>query len=130
MRRFADRLVLASFLVHLVFGCCIHHARVMSASAHSVGVETSCPCQHHEQEPGGQHEQPQHHDHECDGQTCVFTRAKTVDAPGPSTDRNFVALTGDLPELLQLCRGDAAESGCRDVGTSVALHLLNQAFLL
>ena len=129
MRRTLHRLVLTSFAMHMVFGCCLHHVHAAALGAESVIAETPCPCEHHEGE-SGQPAPSRTPCRGCDGDRCVFTRATTSDAPEVSADPNGVASIRDLPTLLDLGRTEATDLPRGRVATPVRLHLLKQVLLL
>jgi hypothetical protein len=129
MRRTLRRLVLTSFAVHMVFGCCQHHVHAAMFGAVAAVAEAACPCGHHESEPG-RPEQPAPPCGGCDGDRCVFTRAGATDSPELATDSGGVAPVCVLQNLLDLGRAEAIDSPRSHVCPPVRLHLLKQVLLL
>jgi len=117
--------------VHMVFGCCLHHAH---ASGRQVdlpdSVDAACPCEHH----GHQHErQPCDHSNGpegCDEGQCTFIRP---DSPGNSdllAGFQCLPLISCLPPLPMLSETDTAELAPSRLGAPIPLHLLNQVLLI
>ena len=129
MRRLLQRLLLLCFLVHMVFGCCWHHAHGSTHEAESAGARTGCPCSHHP-EPSSDRPDPKPSGHRgCDIQRCVFTRTKSVAVDEPASIDGVAA----AHLVWDLCAGgeiDATIPRHQRVGAPVRLHLLNQALLL
>ncbi len=129
-RTFHIGIVLA-MAVHLLCGCCWHHAHAFSPRIDSpLSVEATCPCEHH----GHPHEgQPGDHGKEqgrCDEGPCTFMRPDSSGSSDFSADLQCLSLASCLPLLPQLSRIDTTDFVPSRFGTSISLHLLNQAFLL
>lgn len=129
MRRTLHKLVLTSFAIHMVIGCCLHHVHAAAPGAEAVIGDASCSCEQHKGE-SGQPEQTPPPSSDCDGDQCVFTRATAADAPELSADPNGVISVGDLPILLGLGLAEAVDSSWGHIATPVRLHLLKQVLLL
>jgi hypothetical protein len=129
MRRTIHCLVLTSFAIHVVFGCCLHHVHAAAFGAEVVVADTACPCGHHEGEPS-QPEQSTPPCSDCDGDHCVFARASATDAPELAADPGVVAFVRVGPILLDLGRAEAVDSPLGYFGPPVRLHLLKQLLLL
>jgi len=123
--------VMLAVSVHMVLGCCLHHAHAWGPRIDlPLSVDAACPCERH----GHLHEgQPGDHDDKqrgCDEAPCTFTR------PGSSGDGDLLAglqclpLISCLPPLSALSGIDTADLAPGRFGASIPLHLLNQALLL
>ena len=148
MHRVVSILTLSALSVHMLFGCCLHHAHELDALFESIGpaARTNYACSSHrhghgdgshhhdgQQDSGhqqdGQPDNDSQHQH-CDGGTCVFMRADSVDGPGSSTIQNTLAIA-----VVSSC---PTSSACFEVtdtrlvrlGVPIPIHLANQAFLL
>ena len=129
MRRSFDQLVFASFLGHVVFGCCCHHVDA-APGGESPKVETSCPCRSHSETPDQPADKQPCERHGCDHQRCVFTRAESVDGLGLSVDLSWAALAVERPREIKLAPAGAMDTGRIHIAPAIRLHLLNQALLL
>ncbi len=128
MRRFVDRLILVVFFGHMVLGCCWHHAHASPSNAGSSVAATSSACGHHQEQPGERSRDDRHR--LCNGENCVFVRAESVSVGELSAGMDC-ALCDCLPSDFPTCgRINAAGPRLPPVGTSVGIHLLNQALLL
>lgn len=130
-RAFHIAIVLA-VAVHMVFGCCLHHAH--ADGERSGAVETFCPNCHESVEPGESCDHSTQHQG-CDGDRCVFTRRDSNEAPDSSIGHGWLN-----PVCVSLGTGafgagtlrgiGRVDSGLGKVGAPIALHLLNQVLLL
>ncbi len=140
--------IVLAVAVHMLCGCCLHHAHAHGGRSNTrvSAVETGC-CQHHD---GSQHERANargssasgnvalalvppdgssDHQH-CDGAHCVFTR--------PDSNDSFVMLTGaadatqEFVFLVAPTRNvlEFATAAFWHPGITLRIHLKNQAFLL
>lgn len=130
MPRIIDRLILAAFLFHVVFGCCLHHEHGSAYGAAPASVEPRPCCGDHRlpQPTHSEPTEPKHHG--CTADQCVFDKVESVSVAELSGTADGVisgsasidlarseTTTGDI-QRLQFC------------GRPVRLHLINQAFLL
>ena len=136
MHRLVYILTFAALSVHLLLGCCLHHTHKFDAAFESQGlaVETSRACHGHG-ENEGPHKQDGHHDHDshhqlCNGGTCVFMRADSVDAPDLLIGQNSLATASVLTCLISSDRFERANARLDRLGEPIPIHLANQAFLL
>lgn len=126
-------LMFASFLAHVVFGCCLHHIDGSQRDAATTVAETASDCGHHHQDRPGQnsdeHRCPRDN---CRGCECVFARAET-ESGGQSWAAAFLAAPldeGCNPDLASGDRNRAVRSQYGGPLVTVGLHLLHQRFLL
>ena len=132
MSRSVRTITLSAVLLHMVFGCCLHHAHLDGSEAGTQVslVETPCRCHHHGHEPSGQPSDRQSRHQGCDGAECVFTRPELADSSELLIGQDCLAPTGVLPSIPTLSVIDSVDSGLGHVGASIALYVLNQALLL
>lgn len=127
VRTIATVLVLA----HMACGCCLHHAHAYGLqSGGTPTVETSCPCDHHGHEDGGEPADHQPCDQGCHHDQCVFARVESGGNSQVSIGAYclpFVAVAPNPPSLNGI---DTADSTAHHFGPPIPLHLLNQALLL
>jgi hypothetical protein len=124
--------VAATLVVHLMVGCCAHHAHASDSTAHSgTGHEDAtthgdCPCDRDSDSDHGNHGS-----HDCQGNPCSFILPShldnhPVDQPLPG----FVAtLVDDQPSQAGLFSGQCSTP----LGwflLPVRLHLANQVLLI
>ncbi|MBN2295261.1 MAG: hypothetical protein JXM70_22715 [Pirellulales bacterium] len=143
MRRVVDILTFTALSVHILFGCCLHHAHKFDGAFESeaLAVKPACTCSSHSHgenegthKPRGQQEQgqPDHdsqHKH-CDGDTCVFMRADSVNGSDPLDGQNLFA-TVTVPECpVSSGNFEIVDMGLKRLGVSIPIHLANQALLL
>jgi len=128
VQRFLFQLAFGSVLVHLVFGCCLHHAHAEAEGTVSTG-ENACPCDHHDghcDQPG----QRQPTDNGCEGTRCEFTRVESEDTSDSLTAQPSIVASFAAPND-QSPRGEQAAFSRTDAfPRPVRLHLLHQALLL
>jgi len=124
--------IMLAVAIHMVGGCCLHHAHAHGGLSDTKGfaARASCPCHHRgsvETDGCCDHpSQPQ----QCDGHKCVFTRPDPSDAPDLSIGHgclNPVCVSPGLPTLRGIDRGD---SRLGEPGQPIPLHLLNQVLLI
>lgn len=121
--------VMLALFVHMVLGCCRHHAHGSENEANVPVVSGSCACEHAGHED---HDQPRDNEgqpRKCNGGQCSFT------LPQSSDNTTHMALQGLpailWPPLLPVLKGvEAADLTAGSPGSPIPLHLLNQAFLL
>ncbi len=143
MHRVVYILTFTALSVHILFGCCLHHAHTFDAAHESQGLVTavSCTCSAHGHgekegpdkqdghEQDGHHDRDSHHRH-CDGGTCVFMRADSVDAPDLSIGQNSLATASVSACPASTSCFQRADARLEWVGAAIPIHLANQAFLL
>jgi hypothetical protein len=119
-------------LVHMLFGCCLHHGHGSVPHGKAATLESPCHAHQHRHDPesdppcdnrsgpGG-----------CDGDRCAFTLRKTTDSDGLCLGRDCLTLVWLVPILSAPGGLDSSDSGgLRRAGPPPRLHLLNQALLL
>ena len=132
MRDVVYRLALASVVLHMLLGCCLHHAHG-DCSVVERGNDTSesaCPCHPHDHENDGTPPEPRPGRHECEDSQCVFTRIESRGSaevagaltcwvsPGNVAAISLTEPSGDRPDFFHIR------------GTPLRLHLLNRVLLL
>lgn len=115
--------------VHMVFGCCSHHAHG-SRPASSPSVENSCDCDHHEHKPGGEPGNHRSGDQGCDGDQCVFTLPNSGNASQVTIGADCLPLIHVVPTLPGMNGIDTLDRTPPHCGSPIPLHLMNQALLL
>ena len=124
--------IVMAVAVHMVFGCCFHHAHASGPRIDPlISVNAACPHEQH----GHQHEkQPCNHggDHQqCDEGTCTFFRTDSSGSDGSSSrGLQGLPLISCVPLLLALGEIDTVDWAPSRFGAPIPLHLLNQALLL
>jgi hypothetical protein len=133
VRAIVRPMILTSFVVHVLFGCCLHHTHGHEQHAPAVVAETvsDCACHQHSRpcQDSAEHQCPAD---DCKGDRCVFTRAETESAGQSPGEAALAAILDDG------CRVDSSfDDRNRTAGPehdfpllAVRLHLLNQRFLL
>jgi len=129
-RAFHIGIVLA-VAVHMLCGCCFHHAHAYGgpSDTKALTVETSCPCHHGSTEPGQFCDHTSQHQ-QCHENRCVFTRPDSNDAPDLSIDHGCLNPVCVSPGTAMLSGIDRVDSRLGNLGEPIPLHLLNQALLL
>lgn len=140
MQAFTSHLATALLLVHMVLGCCFHHAHACEQGCcpEPAANVRACPCHDHAAEAGKAAEPvgvagdlpndgEDRHQHSCDGDSCRFVAAERTfehDRPshvGPRSPSLVLASHGGDPAAATLAaetvRADAAS------GTSLRAHL-------
>lgn len=117
--------------VHMVLGCCFHHAHTFAlpVDTQALSVEGRCPDHRGNAEPGRSCEGPSQRQL-CDGDRCVFTRPDSNDAPDWAVGHdglNPVCLSPQVPAPGGI---DRVASSLGERAAALPLHLLNQALLL
>lgn len=131
MYRVLHKVVLFVLLVHMVFGCCLHHAHSHPLQpADEPCVETTCPWHHGQDDGNGQPPQHRPGGNGCEGGRCVFTRPESGDTPQASLGAPCVPSICTVPGPSALRGIDTADTAPDPFGPPVRLHLLNQALLL
>jgi hypothetical protein len=138
MYRFVHILTITALSVHVLFGCCLHHAHKLdwATDAKDAAVAASCTCHRHghndNQGPSnkeGQDDRSSHHKN-CDGGTCVFMRANSVDTTNLSIGQNCqTTLSVVDSSLLDNTVEELVERIDRLV-VPIPIHLANQSLLL
>lgn len=113
--------------VHMVCGCCLHHAHGSTFRGDDlVSVGTTCPCEQHV----GQLNDHRSGDQECDGSKCVFTLPEPSNSFQVTIGAVFLPLIC-IERILPGMNGiDTAHTLPRHCGTPIPLHLLNQVLLI
>ena len=133
MRVTIGPLMLASFFVHVLFGCCLHHMDGSECDAATTVAATASDCGHHHQDQPGQNSDERRCPHDsCRGCECVFTRVETESDGQSWAGASLAALLAEGCKL-NLPSGDGnltirSRHGASPV--TVGLHLLHQRFLL
>ena len=127
---YVDRLVLVSFLAHVVFGCCWHHAHSPSSSVSPRTVETCRLCDHHENQPESPPNDDQPRRQYCQGVLCMFLWAKSTSHAMLGVCLDCVSPARSLLAGMESNRIAATDSGPLYLRAPVGLHILNQTLLL
>jgi hypothetical protein len=131
MYRVVRSVVLSAVLVHMVFGCCWHHAHAFGSQAGDTSVvETSCPCGHHGHEDSSEPGDHRSGDQGCDGDQCVFTLPETGSTYRVTIGADCLPFIYSLPTSPAVIRIDSADITPHHLSPPIPLHLLNQALLL
>ncbi len=131
MYRAVHNVVLFALLVHMVFGCCLHHAHSHPLpSGNEPCAETACPLHHGHDQANGEPRQHRPGDSGCDGSRCVFTRPESGDTPQASIGAHYLPPSCIVPRPPALSGIDTADTTPHHFGPPIPLHLLNQALLL
>ena len=141
-------------LVHMVFGCCLHHAHscVASCCESPEPAAQGCGCRVHRHDvegrdgPENQHKHPQQGDdkphredashehssgdHRCDGPSCVFVR--TTDAAEWLLEEFALSPAAEFQEREPVGAPSNDGSFCRPMpsGPPLRTHLLYQILLI
>lgn len=128
-------------LVHMAFGCCMHHSHACETACCEtpVAVAETCPCgghQHDDKQSSDRDEQNDNrpHQHSCEAGKCVFMQSEThADIVGKMNPGDFVFAT--LPESVETSISLAVfnhllEFRYGSTGPPLRTHLLNQALLI
>lgn len=118
--------------VHLVFGCCAHHAHATCASiprATAEVVEAHC---HHDHDGGAADSSCQRRSPErpCDAARCVFTASDGKEAPSRLISPSCLKISWLRPSAELLTGNETLASTVSPSRQPVALHLLNQILLI
>lgn len=130
-RAFHMGIVLA-VAVHMVSGCCLHHAHAagfptdLSSSVEAVG----CPCEDHGHQHQGQSGDHGSQEHGCNEGPCIFTRPDSSESSDLLAGLQGLALISCLPAGAALSRIDTACPAPSRFAAAVPLHLLNQVLLI
>lgn len=146
---------LSSLLLHAVVGCCWHHAHMLPAACceadHSQSLSTACiaDVDHHRDHdlhvyvdgavapataqcaadcPGRDH-----HHQPCDGQRCVFLRAKPVLSDEPAKAFHSTAVVDTFTAALATHGAKTSPLSRHGLGgptSPVRAHLLHQVLLI
>ena len=126
-------LMLASFILHVLSGCCFQHAHGSEWHAWTTVAEPASDCGCHHQDHSGQDSDSHQCPHDsCQGCQCVFTRAETESSGQSWADAALAAIPADgcNPDLSSDDRNRVARSRHGVSLSGVRLHLLQQRFLL
>jgi len=134
MSRLFRILTAVVFAVHLMVGCCWHHAHACDSQDHSPpaqgAVTTDGQC-HESPDSGAGADHPNHGPQDCQGSHCSFVSSNNPNSYSlvqPSQAFVTVLLTGQ-PSLV----GTGSEQHCFATGRlllSVRLYLVNQVLLI
>lgn len=135
MRRVVGIMAFAGVLIHILGGCCLHHAHADSLPSDPPQASHSCPCSgHHKHAPESSEDEHSRPDsHECDRHGCIFV----VRQPGTSVQRcmtwhqHLPVVVGCL-DPAQVSQADARWLIAPAIlpNPPVRLHLLNRILLL
>jgi len=142
MHRFVSGLIASLLMLHVIAGCCWHHAHD-DASHHGLSVasdhsaEPNSHCSHaehsHSTTPGTPAE-GDHHEHPCDEPECVFNGVPSQRQFDDGVERGDVCLILALPCDVALCTitraypSDAVDDVAIDL--PVRRHLLYSTLLI
>lgn len=133
MNRIVHNLTLAAVLVHMVCGCCWHHAH--GADHHAVDHHSAHaadgPCQDHDPAVcGGSEQGSAPRGAPCRGGTCDFVRTEPDGSclPCLESPADAKASAADLTASSLACHGDTAAA--TPAGSPLRLHLAIQKLLL
>lgn len=133
MRVIIGPLMLASFVTHVLFGCCLHHVHGSEGDARKTVAETTsdCGCDHQDHPGQDSHERQRQHDN-CQGFQCVFTRLEAESVGESWAGTTLVTILGDgrEPNLFSDDKNRAARPRHGVSRLAVGLNLLYQRFLL
>ena len=109
MNRAIHIAIVLAVAVHMVFGCCSHHAHASGpGDVLPLSLGATCPCENH----GHQHEnQPFDHDsnhHGCDEGPCTFTRPDSSELGNSVGNLQCLPLISCEPLLPTLSAIEAA----------------------
>lgn len=121
--------IMLTVAVHMVLGCCLHHAHG-SHPADSPSVEDSCGCGHHGHEEGTEPSDHQSSDHGCDGDQCVFTLPESGSAAQLTVGLDCLPCICVAPTLPGMNGIDSVDTRLHQCGPPIPLHLLNQVLLI
>jgi len=123
--------VMLAVAVHMVFGCCLHHAH---ASGPRIGlplsVDATCPCGHHDHQHEGLPGDHRSGDQDCDGDKCVFTLPKSGNSSLVTVGANSLPFICVMPTPPEMDGIDTVDTMPHHCGLPVPLHLLNQVLLI
>ena len=133
MRVIVVPLMLASFVMHILFGCCLQRVCGSEWDARTTVAENASDCGlHHGDHSGqdsGEHQCP---DDNCRGCQCAFTRAETATGCQSWAGITLAAILADgcVPNLSSDGRNCAVRSRHGFLTSTVGVYLLHQRFLL
>lgn len=121
--------IMLAVAVHMVFGCCSHHAHG-SHPADSAYVAKPCECAHHGHEGAGEPADHRPGDRGCDDNHCVFTVPESSDASQAAIGADGVSFICVVPIMPGLNGIDSVDTIPHHCNPPVPLHLLNQVLLI
>ena len=135
MYRLVRALALAAVLVHITFGCCVHHAHAESVLGDGECAAGAGGCG---EEHGDDHDRACPHRQEpsrgcCDRQPCSFVRPEVGGVLGVSIERHLLSVAASLTGTAGAASRSTIDAiDLRRVVRSepVRLHLLNQVLLV
>jgi hypothetical protein len=136
MHRLVCLLTFTALSVHMLFGCCSHHAHTFATTGGSdaIAVKSSCGCSHHASHNADDENQQQdgHHDHDsdhrqCDIGNCLIVRTDPLESPNFLIGQQYLATqcVSIYPATIGYLGRPAAS-----LGIPIPIHLANQTFLL
>jgi hypothetical protein len=121
--------IILAVSVHMLCGCCLHHAHG-SQPVNSEQVVNSCACENHGHERSSNPCDHRSGNHGCGGDQCVFTISELDSASQAATDLNCLPFIGVVSILPEMDRSDAVDAIPHYCGPPIPLHLLNQVLLI
>ncbi|MGM0489944.1 MAG: hypothetical protein ACQESR_24705, partial [Planctomycetota bacterium] len=128
--------IMAAIAVHMVCGCCWHHAHASHAPLDSArAVEPTCPCDGYGHQHEGRPSDPAgsdsgSHEQGCDEGPCTFIRQGSSDSSDVLVDVYCIPLNARFTSLSAFSGMDTRnlDFGCFD--EPVPLHLRHQVLLI
>jgi len=131
MYRVFQNVVLFAVSLHMVLGCCVHHAHSRPlASGDEPICESTCPHHHGHDEESRDPCDHRSGGHGCEHGRCVFTRAESDGAPQFLVRAHCLPVLGLVPCQPTLNGVEAVDLAIHSRCQPIPLHLLNQALLL
>ena len=126
MSRLFRILTAVVFAVHLMVGCCAHHAHACESQGDVQPAHGQCPDSHE-----GETDHSDHGPQDCQGSPCSFVASSSPSSHSfAQPSQTFViALLTDQPSLV----GTGSKQHCFATGRlllSVRLYLVNQVLLI
>jgi hypothetical protein len=122
----------AIVVVHLMAGCCAHHAHACDCEGQQpTKVGAHCTDMQHHDCCGGVADHPHHSQHACKGGTCSVVLPSRP--AGTSLEKALHAVVVVLPNDLSSVLGSESERHALPTGRlllPVRLHLANQVLLI
>lgn len=124
--------IMVAVAVHIVSGCCWHHAHAadfptdLPSSVEAPG----CPCEHYGHRHQGQTCDHGSKEHGCNEGSCIFTRPDSPESSDLLAGLQGFALISCVPAGPTLSGIDIACPAAGRFAAAIPLHLLNQVLLI
>jgi hypothetical protein len=124
--------IMVAVAVHMVCGCCWHHAHAAGylAGSPSLVEAAGCPCGHHGHQHQSQACDHESEEHGCNEGSCIFTRPDSSESSDLLAGLQSRALISCLQASPTLSGVDTVYPTPSRFAAAIPLHLLNQVLLI